>query len=261
VASTANNHALDSERQGLVDTKAALRRAGIAPVGTGQNLDDARKPVIIQRNGLRFAFLAYSQYVNNRTGNVWDGLDGFATSTRPGVTPLDPAIIKEDIRRVRDKVDYVILSFHWDIYAMDTSNDQYLHPRAVAFAHEMIDAGADCILGHHPHVPRAVELYHGKPIYYCMGHLIFSFSLSNWRDNYLPRVTFTKSGITRAEVLPVSGIGRELAQPFVLEAARAQSALRNLQQISAPLGTTLDIAGDTGVLRASDQRAGQSSHP
>lgn len=242
VASIANNHSLDDERQGVIDTRDALVRVGILPVGGGKNLEEARQPVIIERKGIRFAFLAYTQYTNN-------GLQGFARPTNAGPVPMDPRIIKEDIRRVRNKVDYVILSLHWDTFKFDTTQQQDLHPDAVAFGHEMIDAGADVILGHHAHVPRAVEVYKGKPIYYCMANLIFSFGLPQWRDSHLARITFTKDAIQKAEVLPIAGRMKELAQPYLLTGERANAALVNLQEISKPLGTQLDIVGDTGVLR------------
>jgi len=249
VASIANNHSLDAERQGLIDTRDALLRAGIAGVGGGENLEEARKPVILERNGVRFAFLAYTQYVNNTTGSAWDGATGFAGPENAGVAPMDPAIIKEDIGRVRARADHVILSFHWDIYSFDPAKNHYLHPRAVAFAHEMIDAGADVILGHHPHFVRAVEVYRGKPILYSMSHLIFSLSYPRWKDNYVARLTFSKGRVEMLELLPVAGIGRDVTQPYLLQGERAHALLRLLQELSSELGTSIDVVGDKGVVR------------
>ncbi len=252
VVSTANNHALDTGRQGLFDTKAALIQAGMAPFGSGENLEDARRPAVVERNGVTFAFLAYAQYENS-------GTIGFATPDRAGVVPLDPDIIKEDIARVRSEVDHVILSFHWDIYHFDVSRSHELHPRAVEFAHEMIDAGADAILGHHPHVPRAVEVYRGRPIFYSMGHLIFSFGLPQWGDNYLARVQFSKQRVERVEVLPVAGRWDDLAQPYLVEGGRARALLNKLQALSGHLGTSIRIDGDVGILEI--DRSAASGEP
>lgn len=241
VVSVANNHMLDSERQGLFDTLNTLDQAGIKAVGAGKNLEDARKPAIFDKNGIKVAFLAYTQYANSGTGS-------FATSTLAGVMPLDPLLIKEDIKRVSDQVDHVILSFHWDIYHFDISKQQTLHPDAVKFAHEMIDAGADVILGHHPHVPRAVEYYKGKPILYSMAHLIFSFSLPHWMDNYVARLTLTKNEIKQVEILPVAGRLAELGQPYFLEGQRARDMLTNLKDLSAAMGGSFTIKDDIGIL-------------
>src|SRR5690606_34902650 len=140
VVSIANNHAFDAEEMGLFDTIDALARAGVGRVGGGRDLEDARRPFVIERNGIRFAFLGYTQFVNG-------GPSAFALPNRSGVVPLNPLVIKEDIRRVRDQVDYVVVSFHWS-----RENTQEIHEEDRKFAHEIIDAGADIILGHHPHV-------------------------------------------------------------------------------------------------------------
>ena len=245
IASLANNHMLDAERDGMFDTIATLEAAGITPIGAGDDLEDARAPAIIEHDGVRIAMLAYTQYENA-------GLNSFANTARAGVVPLDPLIIKEDIRRVRDQVDHVVLSFHWDIYHFDVSRSSELHPGAVEFAREMIDAGADAVLGHHPHVPRAVEMYRGKPILYSMAHLIFSFGLPQWGDNYVARLTFSKERVEQVEILPVAGRWDDLAQPYLLEGERARGVLDKLQALSNHLGTRLEINGNAGLLRPAD---------
>jgi poly-gamma-glutamate capsule biosynthesis protein CapA/YwtB (metallophosphatase superfamily) len=236
VVSTANNHALDAEGEGLLHTKEALRRVGVGAVGTGRNLEDARAPFILERNGIRVAFLGYSMFVNGGDG-------GFATPARSGVVPLDPFIIKEDIRRVRSRADYVAVSFHWSI-----ENSQDAHPADRAFARDIIDAGADLVLGHHPHVPRGLELYKGKVIFYSLGNLIFGHSHTYWMDNYVARVTLTGSGISKVEVIPVSGRGKALAQPAVLRGDGARALLEDIKARSAQLETTVEIVGDIGVV-------------
>lgn len=237
VVATANNHALDAEGQGLEDTREALWKAGVGAVGTGRDLEDARRPFVIERNGLKLGFLAYAVAVNG-------GSAGFAQPDRSGVAPLDPFIIKEDIRALRDQVDYVVLSFHWAI-----ENSQDTHPDAREFAYEMIDAGADIILGHHPHVPRGVEVYNGKAIFYSLGNFIFGHNHTYWMDNYLARLTLAPEGIRRIEVLPIAGSGTHLAQPYLLEGAEAQSLLEDIQTRTRALDTEMAIEGDVGVIR------------
>lgn len=238
VVSTANNHAMDAEHLGLIDTRDALDRAGIGHVGTGLNLEDARKPHIVERDGIRIAFLGYAQFVNGGAG-------GFALPDRSGVVPMSPPIIEEDIRRVRDQVDYVVVSFHWS-----RENTQETHPDDRSFAKSVLDAGADIVLGHHPHMPRGVEIYKGKPIFYSLGNLIFGHSHDYWLDNYLARLTLTKDrGVTQVEILPTAGRGTNLAQPYLLEGEEARRALEDIQARTAQLDTRMEIEGNRGVIR------------
>lgn len=237
VVSTANNHALDAEGEGLRDTREALWRAGVGAVGTGRDLEDARRPFIVERDGIRIAFLGYAQFVNA-------GRSAFARPDRSGVAPLDPFVIEEDIARIRERVDHVVLSFHWGI-----ENAKETHPDAREFARRMIDAGADVILGHHPHVPRGVEIYDGKAILYSLGNLIFGHNHTYWGDNYLARLTLVRDGIERVEVLPVAGSGNELSRPFLLTGERARAVLEEVRALSGELDTRLVIEGDVGVVR------------
>lgn len=237
VVSTANNHALDDEGQGLMDTKEALWQAGVGAVGTGRNLADARRPFILERNGIKVGFLAYSQFVNV-------GTSAFAQPNRSGVAPLDPIIIKQDIQRLRSQVDYVVLSFHWGI-----ENSQDTHADERAFAHEMIDAGADVILGTHPHVPRGIEVYKGKVIAYCLGNFIFGHAHTYWGDNYLLRLTMTPKQITEVEVLPISGKGTFLSHPSLLKGAEAQTLLETVRTLSSKFDTDVKIEGNEGVIQ------------
>ncbi len=238
VVSIANNHAFDAMETGLLDTMTSLRRAGVGFVGGGENLEEARKPHIVEVDGISIGFLAYTWSVN--LVGAW----GFPGPDRSGVMPLDPILIEEDIERVRAEVDYVALSFHW---AVENSMDT--HPEARNFAHRMIDAGADLILGHHPHVPRGVEVYDGGVIFYSLGNLIFGHNHTYWGDNYLARVTLTPERITGVEVIPVAGEGNDMSQPYPTEGARAQMLLRKVQELTAALDTNMEIVGDVGVIR------------
>jgi poly-gamma-glutamate synthesis protein (capsule biosynthesis protein) len=236
VVSTANNHALDAEGAGLLDTQEALLQVDIGAVGSGRNLADARRPFIIKKKGITVAFLGYSQVIEG-------GATGFALPDRSGVVPLDPFLIKEDIQRLREQVDFVILSFHWG-----WENDQNTHLEMRKFAYAAIDAGADVILGHHPHVPRGIEVYKEKVIIYSLGNFIFGHNHDYWMDNYLARLTLTPDQIEKVEIIPISGKGKGLAQPHVLEGESAHTLLRNIQILTDKLNTEMQIEGDMGVV-------------
>jgi poly-gamma-glutamate capsule biosynthesis protein CapA/YwtB (metallophosphatase superfamily) len=241
VVSLANNHMLDCERPGLFDTIKTLDATGIKNVGAGVDLAAARKPVIFDKNGIKVAFLSYTQMENS-------GVNSFANPRRAGVMPMDPDLILEDIAAIRGSVDYIILLFHWDIFRFDVAHQQDVHPEAVKFARAMVDAGADGIIGNDPHVVRAAEMYKGKPIFYSLGQTIFSYSIPAWGDNILGRITLSKQRVEKVEVLPLAGRGTDLGQPYLLTGARAKAVIDNLQDISAHLGTKIKHRGDVGVL-------------
>ncbi len=237
VISLANNRMLDAETIGLLDTMDALSGAGVGWVGAGRNLEEARRPHIVERNGLSMAFLAYTYRVS------WFGADGFARPGGAGVMALDPFVIREDIRRVRNEVDFVILSFHWGVGADEIPEE------ARKFAHEMIDAGADVILGHHSHVPKGLEVYNGGVILYSLANFAFGHSHDYFIDNYVARLSLAPEGIRRVELVPIAGLGLDVVQPYVLKGERAQRLLQHVKEMSAQLGTDLTIEGDVAVLR------------
>jgi poly-gamma-glutamate capsule biosynthesis protein CapA/YwtB (metallophosphatase superfamily) len=247
VVSVANNRVDDAETIGMLDTIHALSNAGVSPVGGGHNLDEARRPLIVERKGLKLAFLAY-------TYGTSLGINGFVERDQPGVMPLDPLLIKEDIKRVRSQVDFVVLSFHWGkVVQRDAKTGAWRFKEVVKeerkFAQEMIDAGADIILGAHPHVPKGVEVYKSGVIFYCPGIFIFGHGHDDWTDNFMERLTLTRGAIPRVEILPIAGKGLDVLQPFQLEGQRAQALLQDIQKLSADLDTNMTIEGDIGVIR------------
>ena len=159
VVSQANNHTYDWGPEALLDSLERLRAAGIQPVGAGQNILAAHYPLLVNVGGLRIAFLAYVDI---------DPKEAAAGVDRPGVAWLDPAQALADIRFARPLADLVIVCPHWGVeYALKPTRDQ------VELAHQMIDAGADMIVGSHPHVVQPVEKYHDHWIAYSLGNFIF----------------------------------------------------------------------------------------
>ncbi len=236
VVSTANNHALDAGVAGLKDTLTSLSQVGLPAVGSGKDLASARLPYISEKNGIRLGFLAYTMSENS-------GNSSYAKPNRAGVMPTDLSLIREDIQKLRPKVDYVILSFHWGL------NDSKKPPFWVRnLAHKSIDSGADIILGHHPHFPQGIEIYKDKPIIYCLGNLIFGHNHPFWTDNFLAKFILTPNQIKSIEILPVAGENQELAQPFLLKGDRSKNILTEIQERSLALKTKMDIVGDIGVI-------------
>ena len=243
----ANNHTFDAEERGFLDTLRALSSAGIAHVGGGHDLAEARKPVILTRNGIKLGFLGYAQFNNM-------GESAFAAEGRPGIVPMDPFLIKEDIRRLRPQVDYVVVAIHW------ATNRKYdISPENRKFAHDLIDAGADVIMGHHPPHPKGIEVYHGKVILYAPSNILRGHTNMNSDDGYLARFTLGEKSVEKVEVLPIAGKGQpegragqpydaKLFQPFLMQGSSARQLLEGVRIRSAALDTTMEIDGDKGVI-------------
>ena len=240
VVSTANNHALDAESTGLQDTLTALSEYEIGAVGSGWNLTAARQAMIVERKGHRFAFLAYAQSSNIE--------NGFALPDRAGIAPLDPDLMVADIRAIANSDNIVIVSLHWE-----RQNTPEIHPDEQKIARRLVDAGADLVLGHGPHLPRGVEIYHGGMIVHSLGNFVFGHWHDDWTDNYLARVTFDDGRITALELLPISGRGDDVGQPYPLDGSRALALLERLRKQSAELDTNLQIVGSVGLVRPNSE--------
>jgi poly-gamma-glutamate capsule biosynthesis protein CapA/YwtB (metallophosphatase superfamily) len=157
--SGAYNHSLDFGVVGMRDTTAALEAGGIQHFGTGDNLEEARQPCLLEHDGVTFAFLGY-----DAISMQWAG----ATAETGGVAPMVQEYVVEDIQRAREIADVVIPYFHWGIeYTLTpTENDRRM-------AHAAVEAGADLVLGGHPHWVQGMEIYQGTAIFYSTANFVF----------------------------------------------------------------------------------------
>ena len=187
VVSMAGNHAMDWGPEAMLDGAEVLRARGLQVVGVGRNLAEARQPAIVERKGVRIAILGYCSVLR----------DGYAAGPKSaGVAPLrahtyyepveyqagvpprvvtvpyeeDLAGLVEDVAAARQRADVIVLVFHWGIHFIPRLIADYQPTIAkAAFA-----AGADLILGHHAHVPKAVGVYDGKVCFYSLSNFIMS---------------------------------------------------------------------------------------
>jgi poly-gamma-glutamate capsule biosynthesis protein CapA/YwtB (metallophosphatase superfamily) len=195
VLSMANNHVLDGGYEAMLENRSRLRARGVLTCGAGECLADAREPAIIERDGLRVAFLAYAcvfpmghearadkpGLAPMRAYNYWR--EALPTIHTPGMFPLvmtvpdqaDLTNLAKDIRRARERADLVITSFHWG----DQSCPYHLTDHETRTARYCIDQGADLVVGHHHHAIRGMEWYKGKPIMYGLGHFVFDYPLGS----------------------------------------------------------------------------------
>lgn len=144
VLSTANNHAFDQGRKGVVETLARLRQEKLTAIGSGEDRPRAEALQVLERNGLKVAFLGFTDVFN---------LDLDRKATEPWVRPLDLEPALAAVREARRCADIVVVSVHW--------GNEYQHSptrRQRDIARKLVAAGCDLLLGHHPHVLQPVEL-------------------------------------------------------------------------------------------------------
>ena len=165
IVSVANNHSGDYGTAAFTDMLAHLPTHGIAPLGGGRTLAEAHQPVIRTVRTTTVGFLAYCAI---------DPYSFAATPTSPGHAWLDPTLLRADIAAVRPRVDFLVTFMHWGIeYQPWQTSDQQ------AMARLALDAGADLVVGAHPHVIQPNEMYNGKPIIYSIGNFVFDEMFSS----------------------------------------------------------------------------------
>lgn len=234
--SLANNHMLDYGAEALDDTVAALQDAGIGHAGAGKNTDAAWMPASIETsNGARVAFLAFSHVV---PPGFWSGPDKHGVASGKN----DLALIDKAIRAAKKSHDYVIVSFHWGVEYEDNANSDQ-----VKKARRAVDAGADMVLAHHPHVIQGIEFYNGRLIAYSLGDFVFDHYSRKTGEAFIIDAELGPFGVGAVEFTPVylDSNGR----PEVVTGSEADVILERLRDISAPLGGKIRIRGDKATLK------------
>jgi len=156
----ANNHSGDYGRAAFAQMLGLLKQAGLAQAGGGMNLAEAHAPWIVERHGLRIALLSYNEFMPRSFEADHDA---------PGIAWSEDEQVVDDIRKARSvyQADLVIPFMHWG-----WENERMANARQRHLARTMIDAGADAVIGGHPHVTQDIEHYRGRPIVYSVGNFV-----------------------------------------------------------------------------------------
>lgn len=240
LVSLANNHMMDYYEGGLLDTLEILKKNQILHAGAGENLQQAREPAILEKNGVRVGILAYTEMARIvHPGNP--PIKFAANANRAGVAPLKLDWIEEDIRSLRKKADILIISLHWG-----TENSYEVTPQQVQMAHKICDMGADIILGHHPHRFQGIEIYDGKPIVYSLGNFIFD-QVSENQESFLLHFTYEGSALQTLKAIPVRTADH--CQIIPQKGKAAQEMLQRQIQLSNDLGTSCTLENDTLIYK------------
>ncbi|WP_342428637.1 CapA family protein [Paenibacillus sp. FSL L8-0158] len=214
----ANNHILDQGTGGLLDTLKYLDEKGIAHAGAGRNAKEAYAPHYFERKGIKIALLGTTRVMPEANWNAGAKLPGVAGA-------YDSTAIVKSIREARMQADLVIVIAHWG-----KERATALEPHQTELSHAFIDAGADLVIGGHPHVLQGMEQYKGKWIAYSTGNFIFSKSTvpATW-DTAIFQATCTRKGACEMKLTPYRA---ELGQPIPLKDTEASKILQRVAALS-----------------------------
>lgn len=195
VATVANNHALDFGVDAFTDSLDTLDQAGIARVGGGRTLSEAKAPVIRTVGDSTVGILGASRVI---PVSSWT-----AGSARPGMfTAYDQAPLLNEISDLSSQCDYTVVYLHWGI-----EKDEYPQEYQRKLAYACIDAGADLVVGSHPHVLQGFETYKGKLIAYSLGNFLFSNSTN---PTVLLQVHIKEDGTLAASLIPCTRVNGQM---------------------------------------------------
>ena len=188
----ANNHILNKGEQGLLNTFEELDDAEIGYCGAAKNSSEIQNFYIKEVNGLKIGFLCYAY-----------GPDYYAaTKNKAGMVLTDIEQLKSDLAKIKEQVDFSIVSMHAGIeYRHNKSDDQE------RFAYAAIDNGAELVIGHHPHVVQEAEIYKNKYIFYSLGNFVFD---QMWSDE-------TKQGVALEVKINEEGVYGIMKYPYIIE--------------------------------------------
>jgi len=235
VVTLANNHIMDFGAGALSETLASLDKADVAWTGAGRNMSEARQAVMFEIKGKKVAFLGYS---------LTQPTEFFAGPRRPGTAPGYEQYFVPDISAARKEADYVIVSFHW---GKEGSGKVQAYQRAAA--RKAILAGADAVIGHHPHVLQGVERFRNGIIFYSLGNFAFASKSRTAEYGAMVRLRLG-DGRREAEVLPLDVLSRRVHfQPRVLKGQQAVQVISEMNRLSLPMKTRIELIDGRYAIR------------
>jgi poly-gamma-glutamate synthesis protein (capsule biosynthesis protein) len=244
----------------IVESLQRLDGLGIAHTGAGCDRAEARRPVVIERAGLRVGVLAFTSVFTPVAHAATDGAPGVATirahtsweaSSRhfemPGAPPIvhtapderELAAACEDVRALRERVDVTVVYCHWGVTATYEPTE---YQRAIG--HALVDAGAQVVAGSHPHRAQGVERYGGGVILYSLGNFVFGWKLhrDSTRDGLLARLTVDGGRPSRVGLVPVARNADGSTELLSTDEGHGRELAQHVVALSAKLGTEVCVA-------------------
>lgn len=254
----ANNHSYDAGPDAMLDTRALLLGRGMQVTGAGRDISEARQPAIVECKGVKVGYLGYCS-TGQPGSEAGPGKPGIATvrvktcyETRGPHAPVrvltepDPRDLKhllEDIAELRTRVDIVILAYHSGMLRIPRIISDY----QITVAHAAIDAGADLVVGHAPHIPKGIEVYKGKTIFYSLAVFAMTkpFESPTWHEPawahgavrnhteldpeypFMPYGTESKRSLLAKAVVTKNGVQRVSFLPMMMDKRYRPEVLRH----------------------------------
>ena len=269
IMNLANNPSMYRGVKGLLRTIEVLEKAGIAYGGGGKNLQEARRPAVVERKGVKVAFVCRTSVCTIDASAAADraGLAVVRIATAyeapsplpkevPGAPPIihtipnaaDVEALRQDITAAKQQADVVVVSWHWGISPYSGGKGELVGYQK-EMAHLAVDAGADLVVGHHPHLVQPIEVYKGKTIFYSLANFVHdgpSFR-GKKQDTILARCRIRSGKIN--EVCFIPGRINEQNQPVLVQPAQAPELLSHVREVSAPFGTVFQVReGEVAVV-------------
>jgi len=231
----ANNHILDFEERGLLDTLRGLDAAGIRHAGAGANAAEAAAPAMLEVHGVPPCRVALLSCTDNEPGFA-------AGAEHPGTNYLEVSLQNETLARIASSIaqaraqgaDLVVFSNHWGANFVERPSPEFR-----SFARRVIEFGADIYYGHSAHICQGIEIHQGKPILYDTGNFIDDYAVHPLLRNdrcCLFKVIFEHGKLTRIELLPVS---LSVAHVALARGEEFEAICARMEMLCAEFGTRL----------------------
>ncbi|MFC1987445.1 CapA family protein [Chloroflexota bacterium] len=261
VMSFAGNNTFARGVEAILETIETLTKNNIQIVGVGKNIDEARKPVILERKGTKVGFLDYASVLPRgyqaepnkpgcapmRASTFYEQVD-WQAGTPPKIVTLankdDLAAMVDDIKKVRSKVDVLIMCIHWGVHLIPSVIAMYQKE----VAHAAIDAGVDLILGSHPHILKGIEVYKGKVIIYSLGNFILP---TDKGDVCIGTILYRGYGVKEYDEYPDYGFPVDARKSMV---AKCLISDKKIEKVSY-LPVMINEHAQPEVLTRSDKRS------
>lgn len=226
IVSLANNHAYDYGETAFLDTMTTLEEAGITYVGAGRNLQEARRPVYYIINNMKIAIVSATQIERLDNPDTKGATDSSAGVFRC----WNGDKLLETVREARENSDFVIVYLHWG-----TENEETIDWAQEKQAAEVAEAGADLIVGAHPHCLQQISVVRGIPVMYSLGNFWFN---SRTMDTGILKVTIDESGLRSYQFIPCLQSG---SRTTLLQGEEKKRILDHMREIS--VGVQIDEDG------------------
>ncbi len=235
IVSLANNHIMDFNDEGLVSTIEILDKNSIYHCGAGINIEEANKPVIIEKQGFKIAFLGYSMTFPK---------EFYAGKNKPGTAYPYILRFKKSLKELSSISDFIIVSIHWG-----AEGEKFPKQYQKNFAHFAINSGANIVIGHHPHVIQGIEIYKNGLIFYSLGNFIFGSYGEHAKEGILVKTEILEKKIKNAQIIPIN-VDNTVTnfQPDLIKSNKYKKIIQKINEISMELNGNKCVIYNNGNL-------------